>query len=351
LKTTSDCRCRAASTTMGGMVENPDNVEPALPAANPRRRRWIRFGLFLLFVVVMAAAAAWFFKAATYTASALIQVAAEQPKLIRNADTNSGYDILKLTQMQLLTSDFVLIAALRNVGNLKTVTEQVDPVRWLAKALQVESPGNATTLRVSLTTPQKDDAVAIVQAVVDAYMTAVAEKERTLSAVRLRELDSIYNQKETELRQKWSELKMLTEQLGGGDQIDNRMESLITDERRSLAELRRAETLAELQLARAKHKLGGLAEASPEFNAAKAEADLAEFDLGFWRSKTAPLLVEIDNLQKRRDQQANESIDVEMMRSEVESLKAITRALNDERQRLQMELNSAPRITVMQRAL
>jgi uncharacterized protein involved in exopolysaccharide biosynthesis len=333
------------------MVEIPTSADPPVPANKRHHRRWLLFSLCLLFVVVVAVAAAWIWAAKTYTASALIHVAADEPMVIPNGSTRTGLDIYKATQMQLLTSDFVLIGAQRKLPNLKVIAREEDPVRWLAKSLQVDCPGNAEIIRVSLTTPDKNDGAAIVQAVVDAYMVAVVDKERTRRANRLRELDSVCSEKDTELRRKWTDLKKLSEQLGSGGQTDNRLESLISDERRSLAELRRAEMRSELQLARAKHKLGGLAETSPEFKAAKAEADLAEVDLGFWRSKTASLLADIDNLQKRRDQEAHESIDVEMMRGEVESLKAITRALNDERQRLQIELNSAPRITVIQRAL
>jgi hypothetical protein len=79
-----------------------------------------------------------------------------------NGSTRTGFDIYKATQMQILTSDFVLIGALRKLPNLVVLAREDDPVRWLAKSLQVDCPGNAEIIRVSLTTPDKNNGAATI---------------------------------------------------------------------------------------------------------------------------------------------------------------------------------------------
>ena len=324
---------------------------PPKADAPKRKRRWFQFRLRTLFVVVTvaAAAAAWIFSAKTYTVSALIRIVG-QPTVRINGDTRSSIDVYRGTQIQLLTSDFVLTAALRNISQLEFVKQQKDPVQWLAKALQVESPGNSEILRVSLSTPQKADSVAIVNAVVAAYMTEVVDKERADRVSSLAELDKVYAEKEAELRSKRMGLKRLTEASGDGSQSADRMQMQITDLRRWLDEARRAEMQAELRIAHLKHDVDGLDKQSDKFKAAKAETEAAEVDREFWHGKCAPLIEELHELQKRLDRQEHESIDVEMMRGEIESLKRLAQALYDERQRTQIELNSRPPITVLQPA-
>ncbi len=184
------------------------------------RRRWFLATSLGLLCGAAATATAWFLATTSYTSSALIRIAADDQGIVYQDDkTHSSFDLYKGTQMQLLTSDFVLIAALRNpaIANLELLKQEDDPVRWLAKNLVVESPGNAEILRVGLTGPDQNGVAAIVQAVVDAYKTEVVDKERIGRVERLAELDRVYAEQETELRSKRTELKKLAGQLGSGD--------------------------------------------------------------------------------------------------------------------------------------
>ena len=94
--------------------------------------------------------------------------------------TTNDFEIYKGTQQQLLTSDVVLIAALRKpeAASLAVVQKQDDPVKWLARNLRVELPPNSEIMRVSLTTSKPDEAALLVGAVVDAYMNEVVDAER-----------------------------------------------------------------------------------------------------------------------------------------------------------------------------
>jgi capsular exopolysaccharide synthesis family protein len=165
-----------------------------------------------------AAAAAWFSAPTVYTATALIRVAAENPKgFINTDDSHSNFDIYKGTQMQLITSDFVINSALRKIPNVETLKREEDPLRWLARMLQTESPTNAEIIRVSLTVPDKSDAAAIVNAVVRSYMTEVVDKEHAERKAHSDELDKVFARTEEKLRTLKDNLKNLSETVGSGD--------------------------------------------------------------------------------------------------------------------------------------
>ncbi len=134
------------------------------------RRRWFVATSLGILCGGVAAVAVWFYATTNYTASALIRISAdEQHVVFKIDDERSTFDIYKATQAQLLVNEYVLNAALRKVANLESIKREEDPLRWLAKTLQVD-PGNAEILRVSLTTTDGKEAAAIVQAVIDSYM-------------------------------------------------------------------------------------------------------------------------------------------------------------------------------------
>ncbi len=186
------------------------------------RRRWplaISVGLACGCAAMIAA---WFVATDRYTAVALLKISANEQQLVFQTverASNSSFEIYKGTQQQMLTSDLVLTAALRNPETAKLAALQTedDPVRWLARNLRVEFPNNAEILRVSLTTSKPEEAEALVNAVVDAYMAEVVDAERHRQERRLKDLDRLYDEKELEMRNGRTELKQLAEQLGTGD--------------------------------------------------------------------------------------------------------------------------------------
>ena len=78
------------------------------------RRRWFVATSLGLICGVAAAIATWLSAIPTFTSTSLIRIAADNSGPVPEDKTNSSYELYKGTQMQLLTSDFVLIAALRN---------------------------------------------------------------------------------------------------------------------------------------------------------------------------------------------------------------------------------------------
>ncbi len=182
-----------------------------------RRRRW---GLAITLGLAggaAAAVAAWWLAADKYTAVALLKISAhENPILFKlEEDSATSFDMFKGTQQQLLVSDVVLIAALRRpeASGLAVVQKEEDPVRWLARNIRVDFPGNAEIMRVSLTSEKPEEADILVGAVADAYMNDVVDVDRNARNVRLEMLDKLYDEKEAEMRKRKSEIRSMAEQL------------------------------------------------------------------------------------------------------------------------------------------
>ncbi len=124
--------------------ESPNSGGGITSYLHAYRRRWLLATFLGLVFGVAAAVAAWLSATPAYTSTALIRIAANNQGIVYQDDKGqTSFDLYKGTQMQLLTSDFVLIAALRDnpkVSNLDVVKQEVDPVRWLSKTLNVQAP-------------------------------------------------------------------------------------------------------------------------------------------------------------------------------------------------------------------
>jgi len=185
------------------------------------RRRWLLAGFVGAICAAGAVAAAWALIKPTYTATAVLRVATQQESLIFDIEgqSQSSFNVYKNTQQQLVESDFVLIAALRDpeVGKLAVVKEEPDPVRYLAKELRVDFPGESELMTVRLTGDDPDEVTVLVNAVVDSYLAEVVDMEKSRRQQRLKELDDLYDTKAGEVRTKRVQLKSLADQFGTSD--------------------------------------------------------------------------------------------------------------------------------------
>ncbi len=254
------------------------------------RRRWFVATSLGILCGGVAAVAVWFNATTNYTATALIRVSAgEQHVVFKIDDERSTFDIYKATQAQLLVSDFVLNAALRKIGNLESIKREEDPLRWLARTLQVD-PGNAEILRVSLTTTDGKEAAAIVQAVVDSYMVEAVDGEKKNRRKHLAELEKISGDKAQEERTMWTKLSKITDQVGSGNAgaLSIKEEAALrqfwesrTEVVRLKSELRQAQAALEAKLAASK--------AAPAKSKASLDVDAAvEADPAYGRLVTGP---------------------------------------------------------------
>ncbi len=184
------------------------------------RRRWPAVIFAGLLVAAVCAAAAWFLVRPQYSATALIRVsAANQAVLFQNTSDARNFDVYKSTQLEYLRSRFVLVSALRRpeVARLAAIQAEPDPVQWVSERLSVRYPGDAELMQVSVTSEKGDEAAALVNAIVDAYMEEVVDVEQNERRNRLGELDQLYVEKESEVRKLQNDLKQLSAQLETGD--------------------------------------------------------------------------------------------------------------------------------------
>ncbi len=339
-----------------------------------------------------------------YQAPALMFSSFQEPNPIE-------YDIFKNTQAQLIKNRFVLAAAVRKpeINGLPILKKQYDPVSWLMKNLSVSFPGKAEVMEIGLTTYDPQEAAEIVTAVLEAYMTEVVDGERDQRRQRISDIDRIYTEKEGEVRNRRSELKQLAEQLGTAETETLTLKQRLTLE--ELASYRQELARSEFELGRLRSELASLyaerdavknteisdiecemfAQNDPvlkdllqDIKSRKGEPenkDLARFQKDYaerieqirkeiHRKQIGEMEREIKRVEAaievaNKQQQANEkdvqrlrklaeqfgssSIDVEMMRADIENREMALASIAAEREKLRIELRSASRITPLQK--
>jgi capsular polysaccharide biosynthesis protein len=141
--------------------------------------RW--WQLLLLWLLVSAPIAFSIFKfiEPTYEASSLLHIEPLAPELFTANRLGERQDANYLkTEVTVLASDKMLESVVANavVVNLPMIKKSVDPKKDLREKLKVEIIDNTNLIRVSLELPNRDDAITIVQAVIDAYKARYAGK-------------------------------------------------------------------------------------------------------------------------------------------------------------------------------
>ena len=205
-------------------VKEPEGI--ALSAlVHALRRRWPLALLLGIVVSVISTTATWFLLWPKYTSSAYIQVDARHVPLLfttadQAAESRNDYRIFKSTQRQMLLTPYVLNNALSNetVANLPIVRKQPHPTQWLQEELDVSFPDEGEIMRVSFSDYDPDAPRAIVQAVVDAFMSEVVDTDYKARTARLLSLQTASKTYEDKIRSGRSSLDNLVATLGTGDE-------------------------------------------------------------------------------------------------------------------------------------
>lgn len=129
-----------------------------------------------------------------------------------------------------------------------------DPAGWLASAIDVSFPDDCEILRVSLRGSNPTELRDLVNAVTDAYLKEVVDRDRMKRLDRVSRLEQVRNEIEQKSRTKREQLRKLSETLGIGDASVLRFKQKLALE--ELAALRKElrQVKPELIKARVRHK-------------------------------------------------------------------------------------------------
>jgi hypothetical protein len=272
------------------------------------------------------------------------------------------FEIFKATQTDLLLSQFVLEAALRDesVEALPIVRQQDErhnAVAWLAANLRVTAPRrNTAVLEVSLSRPTPEEAAALVNAVVRAYWTNVVAKEQVERQRKLDQLQKLYSEKETEAREARELIKDGPKRLGASETepASVRLQMAIQE----YADYRREADRSRLDLRKTQAQLAAQRELERRLTtkeggdanrlAIQNHIQQLEAEVAVLTQQVQEFEKDVERLRKQAEQLSRGSTEIEMRRAELKHLDQIFTAIAEERDRLQVEQRwSVGRVTIL----
>jgi Mrp family chromosome partitioning ATPase len=154
-----------------------------------------------------------------YSARTLVQVAATRPTLLYELPGRTESANYQRTQIATVKSRFVLQAALRDLEplNLPLIRAQADPVAWLEKEIQADYTVAPEILRITLKGGDQTQVLIILNAVREAYLREVLNKDHTERVSRLRQLNELAAKHDSTLKAQRQQLVTRAETLGARD--------------------------------------------------------------------------------------------------------------------------------------
>ncbi|HEV3340440.1 MAG TPA: AAA family ATPase [Pirellulales bacterium] len=224
-----------------------------------RRRCVLALGVGLL-ASALAGLGAFLLLEPQYAATAYLRIASTEPRLVSGAAVSSSqeFEIYRRTQKELVLGRFVLQAALRNpqVASIRTVQEHLDPAAWLGKELNVDFPGGAEIMSISMSGASSSEVAALVNAVMDAYIHEVVEVEAHQERNKLDKLTEANERTIEESRKRRDALRERVDAVGTGDSKALTLKQQIALQR--YATLQGEHTRVELELSEAELELEDL---------------------------------------------------------------------------------------------
>jgi Mrp family chromosome partitioning ATPase/capsular polysaccharide biosynthesis protein len=182
----------------------PSNTRPtARPGAQPDdgaglrmltylRLHWLMIVFCGTLIGTGGAILAWELLASKYESYALLQVSSAPTALANQNNPHQAktefVTYLKTTSA-LIKSEFVLNAALRDIKDLPTIKAQSDPIKYLDEELQVTWQDGSEVIRVSFKGTEPQDAKKIVDAVQNAFMNEVVQKDVNEKKIFLKKVE------------------------------------------------------------------------------------------------------------------------------------------------------------------
>lgn len=300
-------------------------------------RRWPMALVLGMILAAAGGAAAWFLLAAPYTAFAQVRVASSPNSILfKNPEEGRNEFLTYLkTQAKHLKSRFVLNEALKRAETkgLSSVLRQPDPLVWLEDELVVESTEGSEFITVTLRGQEAEEMIALVGAVIKAYVKEIVDVEIQERKQRLDKLESFFLEKESELSQKKDRLKEMMKDVGTTEQLTLTQKQLsllnmLTEQRKNLATAKGELLKSQLQLKSYRAQAPKMPEL-PNMEAAVNEALEADPDVKHARDR-------IDKIQEvvldyeRRAVNKNDP-DLKKLRHEIEKQE---KKLADRREKL-----------------
>lgn len=293
------------------------------------------------------------------TATAFFQIRMEENPAMNGGTAQvdrDRFDIYKNTQAELLKSRMVLRAALKSPEGAKWMRRwraSGDIEGYLSAALQVTFPNNSEIMKVSLRLGHSVDAVALLNVIVDTYMKEVVNAEQNRKQRRFDELDKISTEKEQEIRNKREELKGLAASAGGASpETRNTRQKLLLEElalcRQDIAkcesDLRRYRVDLAVQKAFLEDANGDVARVPilQEIKRLEISIKVTDGQRKDLAAKAAKVLEEAKRL-------GQDSVDIEMLQAKLRNLDQVLANFVTERERMGMEIRTAPRIMLLER--
>jgi len=183
------------------------------------RRGWLPAVVLGTTLAVLAAVGAWFFLPQGYEAVAWLRVRDKSGMLSGGGRDAAEYEAYRKTQVQLIKSPFVLTSALRrpSISDLSLLRDEIDPVSWLARNVQITAPMESEVVQVRLRGANATDVTKIANAVTTAYLEDIVNKERAERLGRRSALEKKYKENMVEMRSRRETFNALARTLGARD--------------------------------------------------------------------------------------------------------------------------------------
>ena len=221
------------------------------------RRRWLPATALALTLATLAGLLTWLFLPRGFEAVAWLRVRDKSGMFgASGGRDNAEYEAYRKTQVQLIKSPFVLTSALRRPGisALSTLSDEPDPVGYLMRNVQVSAPMESEVVQVRMRGENAKEVTQLVNAVTQAYLTDVVNKEKSDRLQKRDTLERKYKENMAEVRASLDTYNNLAKSLGTVDSAEVATQrSLLLDHlstlRAQLNQTQRDLTLIDAELA------------------------------------------------------------------------------------------------------
>ena len=245
------------------------------------RRRWLLSLLMGLLAAGTAALLLWILFPQSSKAQALLRVDSQQREIAFkiDADPSAKFETYKSRQAALMTSNYVLQAALRSpdIAALNPISTQTDPIRWLQENLEVKYPIDSDILSVSLAAEfQGDELRRVIDAICDAYMEQVVYRDKT-ERMRLRDdLNKSLGRISTVVQDKMHKYHKLAKEMGTSESAAADIEGTLLIGLIRELQKERAGTERQLADVTMQYQMNLVAIQDPQMQEARIDAAMAE---------------------------------------------------------------------------